>query len=570
MLGELVARRQAEGWQPTARNATRIGTLAPEAVLRAVAVRLMRLSDDAAGVARAVAILGDDAQLRHVAALTGRDPDRVAAAADALAAGEILRPAGPGVLRFAHPLLASAVYADVGAGERAALHRRAAEILREEDISAERVAAHLLPSAGSGEALGRRRAVRRGGARARRSARRSRPPATCAARSTSRRPARRAPRSCASSACSEAATDLPTAIVRLEEALAAAIEDRERAHTLLVLGRARSCNGDHPQALAAFEAGGGDRRAPTRPSSPQARAEAIALGLLAPASRGRLLEPGAIAGASRRAPSRRATRSGCCWRRSACARRWPATRCDAVRALAASALEGDAPLPTRAAGPCSSASRWRCTPATSSSWNDRVLSAAMVALPRARVDDGVRDGEPAARRVALGAGAPRRGDGRRRAGRRRRALRLAPLPAGRLRHARQPARRPRRARAGGATGPRAWTSQSTPARRCWRRGTRRSGAWRSSSAARPTRSSTSRAWRDAVAGVRNPASFAALALGVGARADGAGSQRRGPGAGRRGARAGAPLRRAAGDLGRAARGRARRRAWRPRRARSRC
>ncbi|HEV2784766.1 MAG TPA: AAA family ATPase, partial [Solirubrobacteraceae bacterium] len=64
LLGELVGAVRAEGWQPTAHNAARIGTLAPEPVLRAVAVRLMRLSDDAAGVARAVAVLGADAQLR--------------------------------------------------------------------------------------------------------------------------------------------------------------------------------------------------------------------------------------------------------------------------------------------------------------------------------------------------------------------------------------------------------------------------------------------------------------------------------------------------------------------------
>ena len=95
LLGELIAAVADEGWQPTAQNAARIGTLAPEAVLRAVAVRLMRLSDDAAGVARAVAVLGDDAQLRHVVALTGREPERVAAAADALAASDILRPLDP-------------------------------------------------------------------------------------------------------------------------------------------------------------------------------------------------------------------------------------------------------------------------------------------------------------------------------------------------------------------------------------------------------------------------------------------------------------------------------------------
>ncbi|MDQ3676890.1 MAG: AAA family ATPase, partial [Actinomycetota bacterium] len=151
LLGELIGAVLAEGWEPTARNAPRIGTLAPEAVLRAVAVRLMRLSDDAAGVARAVAVLGKDAQLRHVVALTRRELDTVAAAADALAASDILRPPTPETLAFAHPLLASAVYADIGTGERTALHRRAAEILRHEDIAPERTAAHLLQSPGTGE-----------------------------------------------------------------------------------------------------------------------------------------------------------------------------------------------------------------------------------------------------------------------------------------------------------------------------------------------------------------------------------------------------------------------------------
>ncbi|MEA2195182.1 MAG: hypothetical protein QOG42_1616, partial [Solirubrobacteraceae bacterium] len=84
LLEELIAAVRAEAWAPTAQNAARIGTLAPEAVLRAVAVRLMRLSDDAAGIARAVAVLGDDAELRRVVALTGRATERAAAAADAL------------------------------------------------------------------------------------------------------------------------------------------------------------------------------------------------------------------------------------------------------------------------------------------------------------------------------------------------------------------------------------------------------------------------------------------------------------------------------------------------------
>ncbi|MEA2137278.1 MAG: hypothetical protein QOG56_428, partial [Solirubrobacteraceae bacterium] len=287
LLGELVRAVAAEGWEPTARNAPRIGTLAPEAVLRAVAVRLMRLSDDAAGVARAVAILGDDAQLRHVATLTKRDAARVAAAADALAAGEILRPPDPGVLRFTHPLLASAVYADVGAGERAALHRRAAEILRDEGVPAERVAAHLLPSAGSGEGWVVRvlcaaasRALRDGAPESAASYLRralAEPPAAAARPSVLRR-----------LGLSEAATDLPRAVARLEEALDADDADHERADTLLDLGRARACNGDHAAALEAFVAAATIDGADEDVLS-QAAAEAISLGLLGPQGAGAAL-----------------------------------------------------------------------------------------------------------------------------------------------------------------------------------------------------------------------------------------------------------------------------------------
>jgi hypothetical protein len=272
LLEELVAAVEAEGWEPDAENAARIGTLAPEAVLRAVAVRLMRLSDDAAGVARAVAVLGDDAHLRHVAALTGRDPDRVAAAADALAASDILRPLESGPLRFAHPLLASAVYADVGTGERAALHRRAAEILRDEDIAPERVAAHLLPSPGTAEpwvvdvlTRAANRALTLG--------------APESAASYLRRALEEPPEPGARGellrqlGLSEGATGLPSAVERLEEALKAAPDDGARAQTLLALGRTLAAFGRHAEALRAFDDAVGDAE-PESQVGAQARAEA--------------------------------------------------------------------------------------------------------------------------------------------------------------------------------------------------------------------------------------------------------------------------------------------------------
>ena len=338
----------------------------------------MRLSDDAAGVARAVAVLGDDAQLRHVAELTGREPDRVAAAADALAAGEILRPVGRGVLGFAHPLHASAVYADVGTGERAALHRRAAEILREEDIAPVRVAAHLLPSAGSGEpwvvdvlCAAAARALTVGEPESAASYLRralDEPPV----------PARRAA-VLRQLGVSEAATDPPAAIKRLEQALEDAVDDAERAHTLLVLGRARSCDGQHSAALRAFGQAAAIDAADPQVAS-QARAEAIVLGLLDPATRGPLLHAGpADAHVSEGPPSPGQ-------------RMLIATQClrevlvgnsrDAVVELARRALDGDEPLLADHGGSgvlvgVSMALR-ACDELA---WNDRVLT---VALSRSR------------------------------------------------------------------------------------------------------------------------------------------------------------------------------------------
>ncbi|MEA2220027.1 MAG: hypothetical protein QOJ35_2653 [Solirubrobacteraceae bacterium] len=381
LLGELVRAVEADGWQPTARDAARIGTLAPEAVLRAVAVRLMRLSDDAAGVARAVAVLGDDAQLRHVAALTGREPDRVAAAADALAAGEILRPAGPGALRFAHPLLASAVYADVGAGERAALHRRAAEILREESMSVERVAAHLLPSAGSGEewvvealCAAANQAMAAGAPESAASYLRralEEPPSAAARAGVLRR-----------LGLCESATGLPTATARLEEALEAGAADPERAHTLLDLGRAHACNGLHARALAAFAAAAAIADADASVVA-QARAEAIALGLLEPRRRTPLLAhaaagPGELAAGDGATPAQRMLLAADCLREAMLGD----SRSD-VRALAARVLAGDPPPLDEGGGATLVGLSLALHACDELAWNDRVLSAA-IAHARAR------------------------------------------------------------------------------------------------------------------------------------------------------------------------------------------
>ena len=377
LLGELVRAVEAEGWEPDAQNAARIGTLAPEAVLRAVAVRLMRLSDDAAGVARAVAVLGDDAHLRHVAALTGREPDRAAAAADALAASDILRPFDGGTLRFAHPLLASAVYADVGTGERAALHRRAAEILRDEGIAPERVAAHLLPSTGSAEAwvvevlceaAGPRADARRarvGGelpaARPRRAAGAGRARRRCCASSASARarPACRAPSSGSRRRSPPAAT---TAIARRRCSRSAA-----RCATV----------GRNAEALAAL-----DEVAATAGAEPrliaQARAEAGALGALDPARRAALLAVLAPSPPRRPARARRARRSAPLLATHCLHETMRGAPRDDVVAIARRALAGETVLCDQGSGATvlfgiSAALR----SADELAWNDRVLTAAL-------------------------------------------------------------------------------------------------------------------------------------------------------------------------------------------------
>jgi len=372
LLGELIRAVEAEGWEPDAQNAARIGTLAPEAVLRAVAVRLMRLSDDAAGVARAVAVLGDDAHLRHVAALTRRAPDRVAAAADALAASDILRPADSGALRFAHPLLASAVYADVGTGERAALHRRAAEILRDEDIAPERVAAHLLPSTATGEAwvvevLGAAagRALALGAAESAASYLRralDEPPAPAARAAVLRQ-----------LGISEGATGLPSAVDHLEEALAVARDEADRTLTLLALGRTLAFAGRHAEALRALDDAGASTGAEPDVAA-QVRAEAGALGALDATRRAVLLAPAGEPVASQLAdatsPALLATR--CMHEAMRGAPR------DEVVALARRALAGDSALADQVGGgTVLFGISMALQSAGELAWNDRVVTAAM-------------------------------------------------------------------------------------------------------------------------------------------------------------------------------------------------
>jgi DNA-binding CsgD family transcriptional regulator len=107
------------------------------------------LSPEALEVARAVAILGPDAEVRHVAALSDLDVDTAATTADSLLQSEILGPDRP--LAFVHPLVAAAIYNDLLPGERSRRHRAAARLLAAAGAPADRVAAQLMPTEPAGD-----------------------------------------------------------------------------------------------------------------------------------------------------------------------------------------------------------------------------------------------------------------------------------------------------------------------------------------------------------------------------------------------------------------------------------
>ncbi|MGI8712837.1 MAG: helix-turn-helix transcriptional regulator [Solirubrobacteraceae bacterium] len=142
VLHELTAALSEAGIAPDRPEAVeRVERLLPGTVSRSVLRRLGRLPEPAAALARALSVLGTDAQLGDAARLAEL-PDRVAADAfDALVGAGLLLAGMP--LRFVHPLMREAIYGDLPVGLRRYEHRRAAEVLAAR-VAPERISAHLL------------------------------------------------------------------------------------------------------------------------------------------------------------------------------------------------------------------------------------------------------------------------------------------------------------------------------------------------------------------------------------------------------------------------------------------
>ena len=141
-LRELAAELDVEGITPNDASAERVRGLGPAAISRTTLVRMTRLSPDAVSVARALAVLGDGAELRHLSALTGLEPKSCAAGLGALTRAALVADERPP--RFRHPIVRSSILSDLTATELAGEHGRAAAVLHAGGAPAERVAAHLL------------------------------------------------------------------------------------------------------------------------------------------------------------------------------------------------------------------------------------------------------------------------------------------------------------------------------------------------------------------------------------------------------------------------------------------
>jgi len=142
LLRALLEALRDVGVAPKAKNAPVVHEIGPEAVARSVHLRLGRLPAEATQLSRAVAVLGDDVSLSHAAALAELDRDVAAHTATTLVRNGLMRMER--TLRFVHPVVRAAVYADLNPAEREAAHARAANLLAGQSAPVEQIAAHVL------------------------------------------------------------------------------------------------------------------------------------------------------------------------------------------------------------------------------------------------------------------------------------------------------------------------------------------------------------------------------------------------------------------------------------------
>ena len=122
----------------------------PEAVARSVKERIARLGSTAQHLCEAIAVLGEEADLRRAARLCGESDEEALRVARVLADAGMIEPIG--ALGFAHPLVRAAVYADIPSVARGRLHRDAGLLLAADSAPLGVIGGQLLEAERSGDA----------------------------------------------------------------------------------------------------------------------------------------------------------------------------------------------------------------------------------------------------------------------------------------------------------------------------------------------------------------------------------------------------------------------------------
>ncbi len=147
-LRELVRALRADGIDPTPAAVSRVTQEGPASVARSVLTRIAGLAPSAAVVARALAVLGGEADVGDLARLCSVDEQTVGDAVDLLTRAGIVSGSEP--LTFVHPIVQSSIYGDIPVSARRRAHSHAARLLASDGAAAERVAAHLVPTRPTG------------------------------------------------------------------------------------------------------------------------------------------------------------------------------------------------------------------------------------------------------------------------------------------------------------------------------------------------------------------------------------------------------------------------------------
>jgi DNA-binding CsgD family transcriptional regulator len=141
-VSELLAELRSAGLTGETVSAEAVRSLAPDRIAASLLLRVGRLDPAAPRLARAVAVLGAEADPDRAADLAALDACDARAVARLLVDGSVLEHGEP--FRFVHPIARTAVYEEMPAAERARLHRRAADLLAAGGAGPETIAVHLL------------------------------------------------------------------------------------------------------------------------------------------------------------------------------------------------------------------------------------------------------------------------------------------------------------------------------------------------------------------------------------------------------------------------------------------